>query len=684
LACKNGPVVPCCSDGEKTNLLAADEILARVATVNSRRAAQRRGSWVQRRGARKKAKVTKSSSRDGSGKVANAANPQTSDVAVILAPPPKLSSAQTTSVKPPISIKAPAMYSLMDMITNPKGGGQVSSTAKVSKASKDAPSKSSAGSVKNIPLLPQPMLANLAKIQDKNLAIAALCLMPLNRRLRSRTRPKIRVSKPLSRPRPRFRTRMWAKLLRQLPYEPQVQPRNILSPSAGGELFLHSIFETMQEEFLPFDVTFDSVEVAKGSSLACDESLAITHASLRQYRELSWVKADRDTLRKDLSVLETKVKEKEEALALSEKRLADLSSEKETLSKSAEDFKTKVASLDKQVEELDASLVKVREVNEDLRGKVDAADQELAALAKTERLRLSGACGRVRDALIYVGTIEHCQTWLTTNIPYVVKACRTFSNNIVHLAVRDLLYSLEAGGSDALAKAVCDSFSFISTNTTPPSLIEALVKFADHIDDSFWSRVLAIGRQPQSEDSSDFFLSEFATPKASSDVLQSKFATPESSSDVSLSEFATPEPSSDRLARREPPIEIFSSSSEIHLSSDSDPLSPVEGCVDSFTFPPDSLVAIGRVYNSGSDASEGRRGRGRRGSRGRPSRSGPSSSRGSARKKRGGQGRHSLPVDSEGPSSSFDAVSQVERMVSFGGVDPVFQRPYLPSSGYDF
>ncbi|TVU04378.1 hypothetical protein EJB05_50059, partial [Eragrostis curvula] len=241
----------------------------------------------------------------------------------------------------------------------------------------------------------------------------------------------------------------------QLLPEPHVQPRNILTPSAGGELFLHSIFETMQEEFLPFDVTFDSVEVAEGSSLACDEvpantfvmntqavelsvaaakrirlpqvedelmlqggdtlyksllssqvkSLAITHASLRQCRELSRMKADRDSLRKDLNVLETKVKEKEEALALSEKRLAHLSSEKESLSKSAQDFETKVASLDKRVEELDASLAKARENNEDLRGKVDAADQELDVLVQAERLRLSGICGQIRDALISVGMV---------------------------------------------------------------------------------------------------------------------------------------------------------------------------------------------------------------------------------------------------------------------------------------
>ncbi|TVU19178.1 hypothetical protein EJB05_35315, partial [Eragrostis curvula] len=112
------------------------------------------GEGVSEEGARKKAKVTKFSWKVGSEKTANAANPQTSDASAISAPPPpKVSSVQATSVKPPISIKAPVMHSLMEIITNPMGGDQASSVAKVSKASKNAPSN--------------------AKIQDKNLAIAA-------------------------------------------------------------------------------------------------------------------------------------------------------------------------------------------------------------------------------------------------------------------------------------------------------------------------------------------------------------------------------------------------------------------------------------------------------------------------------------------------------------------------------
>ncbi|TVU06902.1 hypothetical protein EJB05_46938 [Eragrostis curvula] len=290
----------------------------------------------------------------------------------------------------------------------------------------------------------------------------------------------------------------------QLPREPQILARDVVSPSRGVEAAQGSSLACDEVPANTFVMTAQAVEpfVATANRIRLPQvkdelvlhggdtlyksllfsqvkSLAITHASLRQYRELSQMKADRDSLRKNLSVLETKVKEKEEALVLSEKCLAELSSKKETLSKSAADFKAKVDSLDKQVEELDAALAKARNDNEDLRGKVDVADQEFAALVEAERLRLSSVCGQVRDALVSVGTtpeqlpgdasIEHYQAWLLTNIPYVVRACRTFSNNAMHLAVRDLLHSLEAGGSDALAKAVSDSFSLVSTDITPPS-----------------------------------------------------------------------------------------------------------------------------------------------------------------------------------------------------------------------
>ncbi|TVU25633.1 hypothetical protein EJB05_28137, partial [Eragrostis curvula] len=707
----------------------------------------------------KKAKINKSSSKDSFERVASDAHPQVSSVAAASVPPSKASapplkasapaskdsSARSTLAKPAISIKAPVVFNLMDIVTSQKGGGQGSS--KASSAGKDVPPKSSValskGTSSSSAEAGKSTVPEKAKIQDKN--VAAATAVPDSSGSKAKIQDKSTHAAATTVATPGFEAKIQdetqTEVLKtsaeaqiqdkgmgeganssclsshdlselrqiytnlrplsdrsgiQLPYKPQIKNRDIVSPSRGGELFLHTIFETMQEEFLPFDVTFDSVEVAEGSSLACDEvpantfvmsaqavepfvtaanriwlpqvedelmlqdgdtlyksllssqvkSLAITHASLRQYKELSRMKADRDSLRKDLSVLETKVKEKEEALALSNKRLADLSSEKEALSKSAKDFELKVASLDKQVEKLDASLAKVKNINDDLRGKVDAANQELTAFAEAEKLCLFDICDQIRDALVSVGlvpdqlpegaSIEYYQAWLTTNIPYVIQACRAFSNNVVHLAVRDLLRYLEAGGSDALAKA----------------------------------------------DSSDFSLSEFATPKDSPDLMPGKSAAPESSSDVSLSEFATPEPSSHKLAHREPPVEIFSSPSEIDLSSDSEPLSPVEGGEGPFTFPPGSLVAIGRVYRSGSDAPEGRHGRGKRGSRERRPVEGSSSSRGATRK-RDSRCRRDPPVDSEGPSSRFDAASHVERMLSSGVVDPVFRRPYSPSSGYD-
>ncbi|TVU30523.1 hypothetical protein EJB05_22153, partial [Eragrostis curvula] len=423
--------------------------------------------WSSEESVKKKAKINKSSSKDNFERVASDAHPQVFSVAAASVPPSKASapplkaSAPASKAKPTISIKAPIVYNLMDMVTNLKGGAKAGKSTVPEKAKIQDKNVAAATAVPDFS-------GSKAKIQDKSKNAAATTLLPLDLRPRSRTRPKLRFSRPLLRP--RFRTR------------------------------------TMQEEFLPFDVTFDSVEVAEGSSLACDEvpantfvmsaqavepfvttanrirlsqveeelilqggdtlyksllssqvkSLATTHASLRQYRELSWMKADRDSLRKDLSILETKVKEKEEALALSNKRLADFSSEKEALSKSAKDFELKVASLDKQVEKLDASLAKVKNDNDDFRGKVDAVDQELVAFAEAEKLRLSGICGQIRDALVSVGSvpdqlpedvlIEYYQAWLTANIPYVVQACRAFSNNVMHLVVRDLLRSLEAGG----------------------------------------------------------------------------------------------------------------------------------------------------------------------------------------------------------------------------------------------
>ncbi|TVU26120.1 hypothetical protein EJB05_28654, partial [Eragrostis curvula] len=697
---------------------------------------------------RKKAKVHKSSSKDSLDKTNDGGSRGT----------------DTTSSAPPSKVPS----------SSSKGSANLSSYRPASLVSKEAPSKDSTGPVKDVSSLADAgksmalekakiqdtdagAIANVSgssgsktKIQDKDTESSALVSLVPDPKAKIQDKTHAEAGEALGEAQiqdkglgeganskrlslsERFELRrMLANLgilldrsACQLPPEPHIQPRGILAPSAGGELVLHSVFEAMIEEFLPFDMTFDSVETAEGSSLACDDvpantfvmsaqatepfiavadrirlprveeelmsqggdalykfllssqvkSLAITHASLRQYRELSKVRSDRDALRKDLAALELKVKERENALALSEKRFSDLSSEKEKLLQAAKGFDEKITSLDLQVKGLNTSLAKAVKENEDLIIKVGAAEREVASLAEAEKFRLADICSQIRAALVSVGvtpdslsedaSTEHFQEWLVVNIPSVIEACRAFSKSAVQLAVRDVLFSLEAGGSDAVAKASNNSFSFVAADSTSPALLAALVKFTRIVDESFWERILSMLQPPQDEDSSDFSLSEFATPKASSDVVSGKCVAPESSSEVSLSEFATPEPSFSHLIRHESPIEIFSSPSDINLSSDSEPLSPVEGGESPFTFPPGSLVAIGRVYRPEIDVPKGSRGCVKRRSRGRRPRGGGSSNRGAAKKKKGENLRHrNSSTNAKSSSSSFDAASHVERMI---------------------
>ncbi|TVU50460.1 hypothetical protein EJB05_01832, partial [Eragrostis curvula] len=653
---------------------------------------------------RKKTKVHKSSSKDSLDKTNDGGSRGTDTTSS--APPSKVPSSsskdsanRSSSDKAGISYRRPKVPNLMAILSG--SSNQSHGSAKASLFSKEAPSKDSTGPAKDVSSLAdagKSMALEKAKIQDTD--AGAIANVSGSSESKTKIQDKDTESSALVSlvpdPKAKIQDKTHAEADRsafQLPPEPHIQPRGILAPSAGGELVLHSVFEAMIEEFLPFDVTFDSVETAEGSSLACDDvsantfvmsaqaaepfSLAITHASLRQYRELSKVRSDRDALRKDLAALELKVKERENALALSEKRFSDLSSEKEKLLQAAKGFHEKVTSLDLQVEGLNTSLAKAVKENEDLIIKVGAAEREVASLAEAEKLRLADICSQIRAALVSVGvtpnslsedaSTEHFQEWLVVNIPSVIEACRAFSKSAVQLAVRDVLFSLEAGGSDAVAKASNNSFSFVSADSTSPALLAALVKFTGIVDESFWERILSMLQPPQDEDSSDFSLSEFATPKASSDVVSGKCVAPESSSEVSLSEFATPEPSSSHLICHEPPIEIFSSPSDINLSSDSEPLSPVEGGEGPFTFPPGSLVAIGRVYRPEIDVPEGSRGCVKRRSRGRRPRGGGSSNRGTAKKKKGGNFRHrNSSTNAKSSSSSFDAASYVERMIDSG------------------
>ncbi|TVU20723.1 hypothetical protein EJB05_30318 [Eragrostis curvula] len=63
-------------------------------------------------------------------------------------------------------------------------------------------------------MLAKLMLLRKPRSRTRASPLLPLCLMCLDRRLRSRTRPQIRVSKP--QPRSRSRTRMWAKPLCQV------------------------------------------------------------------------------------------------------------------------------------------------------------------------------------------------------------------------------------------------------------------------------------------------------------------------------------------------------------------------------------------------------------------------------------------------------------------------------------
>ncbi|TVU31519.1 hypothetical protein EJB05_23206, partial [Eragrostis curvula] len=347
---------------------------------------------------KKKAKLHKSSSKDGSDKAISGGRSQVTDAAASVLPSKAPSSSskdsanRSASDKAAISYRRPKVPDLMEIIS-----GRSHSSAK---ASKEVPSKGFAGSAKGVSPSADAgkskaldkakiqdtdadIVANVsgsigseAKIQDKDAESGALVsAMPDPKaKIQDKTQAKAHEASGVAQIQDkglgegtnsshlslseRFELRQIAANLGplsdrsafQLPPEPHVQPRSILGSSAGGELVLHSVFEVMLEEFLPFDITFDSVEAAEGSSLACDDvpantfvmsaqaaepfvaaadrirlpqveeelmsqggdalyksllssqvkSLAITHASLCQYRELSKVRSDRDVLCKDL------------------------------------------------------------------------------------------------------------------------------------------------------------------------------------------------------------------------------------------------------------------------------------------------------------------------------------------------------------------------------------------------
>ncbi|TVU51156.1 hypothetical protein EJB05_02564, partial [Eragrostis curvula] len=432
---------------------------------------------------RKKAKVHKSSSKDGSDKDASGARSQATDVAATSMPPSKPltpsskdSTNRSVSDKPAISYRPPKVYHLMDILTGPTGGSQ--SSAKTSLVSKEIPSKNFTGPAKGSSSSSadagRSMASEKAKTQDKDAKAVANVSSTVGSKAKiqdkdAETGTIVSVT-PESKAMIQDKTQAEAheasgeaqiqgkdvgegaissrrlslfdmselrqmaanlgtlsdRSAVQLLAKPHVQPCGILNPSAGVKADEGSSLACDEVPANTFVMSAQAAEpfvaaanriwlpqveeelMSQGGdalykSLLSSQTLAITHASLRQYRELSKMKSARDTLRKDLAVLETKVKEKEEVLALSEKRLAELSSEKEALLNSAKVFEAKVASLDKQVSDLDASLAKAVQDNEGLIAKVGAAGQEFTALMNAKNFCLSDVCGRVRDALVSVG-----------------------------------------------------------------------------------------------------------------------------------------------------------------------------------------------------------------------------------------------------------------------------------------
>ncbi|TVU19074.1 hypothetical protein EJB05_35205, partial [Eragrostis curvula] len=104
------------------------------------------------------------------------------------------------------------------------------------------------------------------------------------------------------------------------------------------------------------------------------------------------------------------------------------------------------------------------------------------------------------DVLPTDSSIADKHSWLATYIPFVLDASKNFSSNPIHLTVRDIFHSLQADGSDAVAKAISDHFSFVSTDQTSKTLLEALQKFSLHINDAVWGSAFDIGKKPTSTD----------------------------------------------------------------------------------------------------------------------------------------------------------------------------------------
>ncbi|TVU01516.1 hypothetical protein EJB05_53014, partial [Eragrostis curvula] len=430
----------------------------------------------------------------------------------------------------------------MDIVTNQKGGGQGSS--KASLASKDVPPKSSAAPAKGTSSssaeASKSTVPEKAKIQDKNVAAAAA--VPNS----SGSKAKIQDKTPdkgveasakaqiqdkdvgeatvsgclssLDMPELRQIAANLRPLLDrsgvQLPHEPQILARDVVAE--GSSLACDEVpantFVMSAQAVEPFVTTANRIRLPQveeelmlhgGDTLYKPllslqvKSLAITHASLRQYRELSRMKADRDSLRKDLSVLETKVKEKEEALALSNKRLADLSSEKEALIKSAKDFELKVVSLDNRLKRWIYLLRRSKMIMMTFAERLMPSTKSLLRLLKLR----SFACLEFADK---------SEMLLSLWGLFLTSFLKMLRSSIIKLGLLPTFRMLsKLAGLFQITLCILLFGIFFA--------LLRLEGFGDHIDESFWGR-----------DSSDFSSSEFGTPKDSPDVMPGKCAAPES------------------------------------------------------------------------------------------------------------------------------------------------------------
>ncbi|TVT97757.1 hypothetical protein EJB05_56978, partial [Eragrostis curvula] len=260
--------------------------------------------------AKKKLKTHKTSSKDCSDKAISEANVTALSAAVPSANQPKTSHL----AKPSFAFKPPVIRSALDLFSILEDGGSNSSGSKAQSVPKKVVSKGSSSVAKDISAstvdVRDPSAAEKAKIQDKAFKGADSVLA------KSGSKAKIQDKTCVDGP--------------DVPPVAPVHNEGVAEASAqveatGGSLTLcddvpSNTFVMSARAAAPFvaaaeRLRFPQVEnelVLQGGdtlykSLLSSQmkSLAITQASLRQFNELTLARADRDRLRKDLSMRKT-------------------------------------------------------------------------------------------------------------------------------------------------------------------------------------------------------------------------------------------------------------------------------------------------------------------------------------------------------------------------------------------